>query len=111
PSPPPSHWGQGGGSRLMDPQRSPGLAGKRDLFIHDTHANRGVEPRVVHSSRGRLRIALPLWVGKAERQIESQLVQLPGVHAVEANALTGNILFRYDATLTSARTLLAEVKT
>src|SRR6516164_10183952 len=82
-----------------------------ESFILDTHANRGVEPRIVHSSRGRLRIHLPLWTGKAERQIDERLGQIGGVHSVHANALTGNVLLQFDAALTSARALLVQTST
>src|SRR5277367_3434857 len=95
----------------MELEPSAGQAGTLDLFLVDTHANRGVEPRVVHSSRGRLRLHLPLWTGKLERQIEKQLAQLPGVHSAQANAVTGNVLLVYAATVTSANKLLDAVKT
>ena len=95
----------------MDLKRSPGHTRPHESYVLDTHANRGVEPRIVHSSRGRLRIHLPLWTGKAERQIEERLGQLCSVQSVQANALTGNVLFVYDPALTSANTLVAQVRT
>jgi cation-transporting P-type ATPase I len=95
----------------MDPRRSPGQPqATNGLFVLDSHADRGSEPLIVHSSRGRLRVHLPLWTGKGERQIERQLVRLPGVRSVQASSLTGNVLLRYDPTRTNAGTLLAEAR-
>jgi calcium-translocating P-type ATPase len=59
--------------------------------------------RVIHSSRGRLRVHVPRWSGRGERLIVHRLVQLRGVHAAQASRLTRNILLHYDhRTITEA---------
>src|ERR1043165_1360068 len=80
------------------------------LALPPRHAIQTVEPRVVHSMRGRLRLHLPLWSGKGERQIEQELGGLHGVRSIQANAVTGNVLLLYDPELTSEQALLAGVR-
>jgi len=65
------------------------------------------EPRVVHSSHGRIRVHLPHWPGTGGEQIVAGLGRLPGVTNSEANPLTGNVLIRYDPQQTQSAALLA----
>jgi cation-transporting P-type ATPase I len=66
--------------------------------------------KVVHSSWGRLRIHLPHWSGKGERQLATKLRRLRGVSQADANSITRNILLLYDPALASEESLLAEVR-
>lgn len=70
-------------------------------------ATPGREARVVSATRGRLRAHLPGWseVGRAE--IERQLLELPGVHKVDANPLTRNVLVLYEPSELDQDTVLA----
>ena len=43
---------------------------------------------------------LPLWCGKGERSLESEIKRSPGVLGVQASSLTRNVLIRYDRTRT-----------
>jgi uncharacterized membrane protein YbaN (DUF454 family) len=63
-------------------------------------------PRVVHSSRGRLRVHLP----DSDGHITTRLRGLPGVTSAEASELTGNILILYDHRQTSEKALLDELQ-
>jgi uncharacterized membrane protein YbaN (DUF454 family) len=65
------------------------------------------EPRVVHSSHGRLRVHLPHWSGTDAADLAAGLRRLPGVIGAEANPLTGNVLIRFEPRQTSAAALLA----
>jgi calcium-translocating P-type ATPase len=62
--------------------------------------------RVIHSSRGRLRVHLPRWSGKGERRLAQESAHLHGVMAAQANHLTRNILLHYDPRATSESALL-----
>jgi hypothetical protein len=70
--------------------------------------------RVMHALPGRVRVKIPRVKQNPElsRQAREKLTQVPGIHKVEANHLTGSLLILYDlASLTSLETLgpLAEV--
>jgi uncharacterized protein len=64
------------------------------------------EPRVVHSSSGRLRINLPDPDGIISRLIG----QLPGVKSATSNTLTENILILFDPQQSNEQTLLDELR-
>jgi uncharacterized membrane protein YbaN (DUF454 family) len=64
------------------------------------------EPRVVHSSHGRLRAHLPHWSGERGEEIAAALQLLPGVHHAEASCLTGNVLILFDPEHISEHDLL-----
>jgi uncharacterized membrane protein YbaN (DUF454 family) len=64
------------------------------------------EPRVVHSSFGRLRVHLPRWSGLHDATLAAAAGRLPGVTRAEANPITGNLLILFDPKQTSGRTLL-----
>jgi uncharacterized membrane protein YbaN (DUF454 family) len=61
--------------------------------------------RIVHVSAGRLRIHCP----DPDGSTVARLRRLPGVIAVSASELTGNILIQFDARLTRPRVLCAEL--
>jgi uncharacterized membrane protein YbaN (DUF454 family) len=63
--------------------------------------------RVVHSSRGRLRVHLPEWPGSEDVAILADVRRLPGVTHAEASAITGNLLIRFAPGQTNERVLLA----
>ena len=69
------------------------------------------EPRVIHSLPGRVRVHLPGWSGQGKRSIEKQLRQVWGVHSVQANPLTGNILVQFDPTITNEQSIVDLVRT
>jgi uncharacterized membrane protein YbaN (DUF454 family) len=60
---------------------------------------------VVHSSAGRLRVHLPDPGG----QIAAEVRRYPGVTAVEANEVTGNMLILFCSRVTSADWLIGEI--
>jgi calcium-translocating P-type ATPase len=95
----------------MISNRSAAVLRRPPTFVYESHANRGAELRVVHSSHGRLRVRLPLWTGRGERQLQTHLLQRPGVRSAEANALTQCVLLVFDPGRTSAQSLLTELKT
>jgi uncharacterized membrane protein YbaN (DUF454 family) len=64
------------------------------------------EPRVVHSSRGRLRVHLPYWSETRGEQIVAAVLRLPGVTSAETNPLTGNVLIRFEPEQTGVAALL-----
>jgi uncharacterized membrane protein YbaN (DUF454 family) len=64
------------------------------------------EPRVVHSSHGRLRVHLPHWSGAFGERIVAGVRRLPGVTGAEANPLTGNLLILFRPEQTGAPALL-----
>jgi cation-transporting ATPase I len=64
--------------------------------------------QLLHAIPGRLRVHLPEWSGK--RRIEAHLRQVQGVHSVQANPLTGNILIQYDPTVMNEQSILKEVQ-
>ena len=67
------------------------------------------EPRVIHTTPGRLRVHIPGWSGQGERLLEAQLRQLQGVRSVRANPLTGNVLVQFDTHVLNEPALLREV--
>lgn len=69
-----------------------------------------VEPRLLHSLPGRLRIHLDGWSGRERLELERRLRQIQGVRSAQLNALTGNVLIRFDAVGVSARVVLATVR-
>lgn len=68
------------------------------------------EPRIVHATRGRVRVHLGRWAGKGEGQFAAALRGLPGVTRVEASAVTGNVLIFFDPQLTDCDRLLAGIQ-
>ena len=69
------------------------------------------EPHFVHTLPGRMRVHVPTWTGRGQRAIEARLRQAPGVHSVQANPLTSNVLIGFDPAVTDAQTILAVVRT
>lgn len=67
-------------------------------------------PRVLHALPGRLRLHLPGWDGSRPEWIEERLRAVGGVQEVRANPLTRNVLVRFDAAVTDAGRLEAEVE-
>jgi hypothetical protein len=65
------------------------------------------QPRVLSHVPGRLRLHVPGWHGERAAELETGIRQLAGVAAVQANALTGNVLIYFDARATDASTLIA----
>jgi hypothetical protein len=70
------------------------LAGPRSNGLHPVEPVQ--EHRVVHSSRGRLRVHLPSWSGERPEEIAARLLPLPGVSQASANGLTGNVLILFN---------------
>ena len=70
-----------------------------------------MEPRLVHALPGRIRVHLTGWPREGHGAVEARLRQVPGVHSVQANPLTGNVLIHFDPIATDERTLLAVVQT
>ena len=68
------------------------------------------EPRLLHALPGRVRVQVPGWSGRGQRDLEARLRRTPGVRGAEANPLTGNVLIRFDPAATDARALLAAVR-
>ena len=69
------------------------------------------EPRLVHALPGRMRVHLTGWPPVGQCAVEARLRQVSGVHSVQANPLTGNVLIHFDPATTDERTLLAVVQT
>ena len=69
------------------------------------------EPYLVHALPGRMRVHLAGWPREGPCAVETRLRQVPGVHTVQANPLTGNVLIHFDPTATDKQTLLAVVGT
>jgi hypothetical protein len=65
----------------------------------------------VHALPGRMRVRLTGWAPGGQCAVEARLRQVPGVHSVQANPLTGNVLIHFDPTATNEQTLLAVVHT
>jgi Heavy metal associated domain 2 len=65
----------------------------------------------VHALPGRIRVHLAGWPREGHCAVEARLRQVRGVHSVQANPLTGNVLIHFDPTATDERTLLAVVQT
>jgi uncharacterized membrane protein YbaN (DUF454 family) len=64
------------------------------------------EPRIVHSSRGRLRVHLAHWAGRGSTDLAAAVRRLPGVVHAEARAITQNVLIQFRPALTSVQALL-----
>jgi len=64
------------------------------------------DPHLIHAVSGRARLHLPGWSGEGHQRLERCLRGAPGVRSVAANALTGNVLVRFDPTLTDSAALL-----
>ena len=77
-----------------------------------TVTNAADQPRLVHAVPGRVRVNVPGWTGAwtGQRQIETRLRQLPGVQAVQANSLTGNVVVRFSPGQTSESTILSALR-
>jgi len=65
-----------------------------------------VDPTVVHTLPGRLRVHLPGWSGVDRAPVEAYLAHLPGVCSARATPMTGNVLITDDPRVTDAPTLL-----
>ena len=65
----------------------------------------------MHALPGRMRVHLAGWPREGHCAVEARLRQVRGVHSVQANPLTGNVLIHFDPTATDERTLLAVVQT
>src|SRR5260370_26288925 len=68
------------------------------------------KPCILHTIPGRIRVHMPGWSGQGKRALEAQLRQVIGIHSVEANVLTGNILFHFDITETNEQNILEMVQ-
>lgn len=55
---------------------------------------------------GRVRIHLPAWVGDASTPLEEALTSMPGIHSVEANPITRNVLVRFDPQILDPESIL-----
>jgi copper chaperone CopZ len=58
-----------------------------------------------------MRMHLAGWPREGHCAVEARLRQVPGVHSVQANPLTGNVLIHFDPMATDEQTLLAVVQT
>lgn len=68
------------------------------------------EPRVVHATRGRLRIGLAGWPETAAGWVARELGELAGVSAAEGSALSGRLLVRFDPAVTDPGSILAALR-
>jgi hypothetical protein len=68
------------------------------------------EPRVVHASRGRLRLHWPEPCRQARQHVETKLRQTAGVRSVDFNPVTRNVLIRFDPHKTSGTTLVETLR-
>jgi hypothetical protein len=73
------------------------------------YATEWKQPQILSAIPGRLRVHLPGWNGEQPEQIEAQLLLTPGVDAVKANALTGNVLIHFNPRRTNASALVASL--
>jgi hypothetical protein len=64
---------------------------------------------VLSQTPGRLRVHLPDWTGGPD-EIENRLPPMPGVEAVHANPLTGNVLVRFSPGRTEVKCVLAALR-
>src|SRR5207249_6485856 len=69
------------------------------------------EPRLLHALPGRVRVHLAGWPRERQCAVAARLRQVPRVHSVQANRLTGNVTIHFDTTATDEYTILAEVRT
>jgi copper chaperone CopZ len=65
----------------------------------------------VHALPGRMRVHLTGWPREGHCAVEARLRQVRGVHSVQANPLTGNVLIHFDPTATDEQTVLAVAQT
>jgi calcium-translocating P-type ATPase len=70
-----------------------------------------VLPRILHLSRGRVRIAEPRLTRRALARAEAQVRSLPGVVALRPSRRTGNLLVTFDPSRTSAERIFAALRT
>lgn len=68
-------------------------------------------PHLTHALPGRIRIHLPASFGEDDRRLEAWMRAWHGVRHARVNALTRNALILFDPSLTSAREILAHVRT
>ncbi len=68
------------------------------------------EPRVLHAVPGRVRVRLPVWAGQRPGTVRNALAGTPGVQRVEASALTGTVLVRFDVAATNQDTILSRLR-
>ncbi len=73
------------------------------IFPSTTSPDSTDDLTVLSASSGRVRLHVPNWTDGT--QLTQQLVRLPGVRRVEANPITGNVLFLFDGQVTSPRAL------
>lgn len=68
------------------------------------------QPRLLHALPGRLRVHVPGWTKGEQGELEMRLRQLPGVGSIQANAVTGNVLVLFDASVLNQQAILAAIK-
>jgi calcium-translocating P-type ATPase len=66
--------------------------------------------RVVHLGSERIRVHWPTWFRCAGPTLDDVAAAIPGAAGVSANALTGNVLVVFDATVTDAATILEALR-
>lgn len=64
-------------------------------------------PRVLSGIPGRLRLHLPVQRDELLHQMVRQLQEMPGIRRVMLNALTGNVLIHYNASVLTEPALIA----
>jgi len=67
------------------------------------------DARTVSAVPGRLRVHLDAWSGAGPRGLEARIRSWSGVRGAQANALTRNVLIRYDAEQTNEHALMHAV--
>ena len=65
----------------------------------------------MHALPGRIRVHLAGWPPAGQSAVEARLRQVPGVHSIQANPLTDNVLINFDPTATDEQALLAVIRT
>src|SRR5947209_511225 len=68
------------------------------------------DPSVLHATPGRIRVHIPDWPGQGQRGLEARLCQMQGVISARANALTANVLIRFDPAATNAVALVGALR-
>jgi hypothetical protein len=66
-------------------------------------------PRVLSLIPGRIRLHLSSDMGDSVQRLKDRLSRIEGVESVQANALTGNVLIRFDKRAMDADALLAKL--
>jgi magnesium-transporting ATPase (P-type) len=94
---------------LFDPRRTdaPALLGAIQATLPEDEKREPVLPRIVHSSRGRLRIELPGAPRRELAAVEARVRHMRGVRLVRPSRLTGNVLVLFDPGAVSAADILA----